>query len=123
MLPLTGTARIHLYRGPADMRKSFDGLAGLVRVAVAADLFGGGLFVFVNRRRTLVKILYWDRDGLAIWAKRLERGTFRMPQTDGQRAEISAGELSMLLEGITPLRVNRRWRPALPAGRCSSPRH
>lgn len=113
MIPLTGTARIHLYRGAADMRKSFDGLAGLARQAVGEDVFTAGLFVFVNRRRTLVKILYFDRDGWAIWAKRLERGTFRMPQSSGPRAEISAGELSMLLEGITPLRVNRRWRPAL----------
>lgn len=110
MLPLTGTARIYLYRGAVDLRKSFDGLAGLVRLQGETEVFGGGLFVFVNRRRTLVKILYWDRDGFAIWAKRLERGTFRMPRTDGRQAEISTGELSMLLEGITPLRVSRRWR-------------
>lgn len=109
MLALTGAARIYLYRGVTDLRKSFDGLAGLVRGEGLADVFGGGLFVFVNRRRTLVKILYWDRDGFAIWAKRLERGTYRMPRGEGTQAEISAGELAMLLEGITPLRVSRRW--------------
>jgi transposase len=110
MIPLTGTARIFLYREPADMRKSFDGLAGLVREHMKANVFSGNLFVFVNKRRKLVKILYWDRDGFALWAKRLERGTFRMPQSDTDRAELSTAELSMLLESITPLRVGRRYR-------------
>jgi len=110
MIPLTGTARIYLYREVADLRKSFDGLAGLVRAHMEADVFSGSLFVFVNRRRKLVKILYWDRDGLALWSKRLERGTFRVEQPGAGRAELSTAELSMLLEGITPLRMGRRYR-------------
>ncbi len=110
MIPLTGTARIFLYREPADMRKSFDGLSGLIREHMKTDVFSGNLFVFVNKRRKMVKILYWDRDGFALWAKRLERGTFRMPQTDTDRAELSTAELTMLLESITPLRVGRRYR-------------
>jgi len=109
MIPLAGAARIFLYRDPADMRKSFDGLAGLVREHMDADVFSGALFVFVNRRRKLVKILCWANDGFALWAKRLERGTFRLPTTGTGHAELTTAELSMLLEGITPLRVNRRY--------------
>lgn len=98
------------------MRKSYDGLSGLVREHFAASLFSGALFVFVNRRRTHVKVLYWDRDGPAIWAKRLERGTFGMPHGGTGGAEVCARDLFMLLEGITPLRLKRRYRrPELPA--------
>ena len=79
------------------------------------ELYSATFFVFVNRRRTLVKILYWDRDGLAVWAKRLERGTFRIPAAEEDRVELSAAELSMLLEGITPRRMNRRYRRDAPA--------
>jgi len=64
----------------------------------------------MNRRRKLVKILCWDRDGFALWSKRLEKGTFRMLQPSMEQAELSTAELSMLLEGITPLRVNRRYQ-------------
>lgn len=116
MIPLTGTARIFLYREPADMRKSFDGLSGLVRAHMQADVFSGSLFVFVNRRRKLVKILYWDRDGFALWSKRLEKGTFRIPQPGTDHAELNTAELSMLLEGITPLRVSRRYRRQVARG-------
>jgi len=68
------------------------------------------LFIFLNRRRDRVKILYWDSGGLALWYKRLERGRFRMPSGQEDMAvELSSAELSMLLEGITPLRVDRRY--------------
>jgi len=111
MMTLAGASRIWLYRGAADMRKSFDGLAGMVRTYIEEDLFSGALFVFVNRRRTLVKILFWQRDGWALYAKRLERGTYRMPASgDSPRLELSSADLAMLLEGITPQRVNRRYR-------------
>jgi transposase len=117
MIPLTGTARIFLYREAADLRKSFDGLAGLVRTHLREDVFSGSLFVFVNRRRRLVKILYWDRDGFALWSKRLERGTFRVPQLgQGGRVELSPADLTMLLESITPLRVGRRYRRRVVTG-------
>jgi transposase len=111
MFALTGTLRIYLYRGAADMRRSFDGLAGMVRSELHADPLAGGLFVFLNRRRTLVKMLYWDRDGLAILAKRLERGTFRIPPAAGPTAEIDGRHLALLLEGVTPRRLARRYQP------------
>jgi len=111
MLALSGALRIFLYRGPADMRKSYDGLAGLVRAELHDDPLSGALFVFCNRRRTMVKMLYFDRDGLAIWGKRLERGTFRIPPPDGPTAEIDRRHLTLLLEGVTPRRLARRYQP------------
>jgi transposase len=116
MIALTGTTRIFLYRGATDMRKGFDGLAGMVREHFAEDIFCGALFVFVNRRRNYVKILYWDRDGFAVWAKRLESGTFKLPVADSDGLELSAGELSMLLEGMTPVRITPRYRRPAVAG-------
>lgn len=109
MLALTGATRIYLYRGFADMRKSFDGLSGLVRSGLGGDPLDGSLFVFCNRRRTMVKMLYWDRDGYALWYKRLQRGTFRMPGTGGEDMEVDRRELTMMLEGVTPKRRNRRF--------------
>jgi transposase len=110
VLALTGATRIFLYRGAADMRKSFDGLSGLVRTELEADPLSGSLFVFCNRRRTMVKLLYWDRDGLALWYKRLEKGTFRLPTPATGAGEIDRRSLSMLLEGVTPRRLNRRYQ-------------
>lgn len=100
-----------LYRSSADMRKGFDGLSGMVEEYFSESLFSGALFIFLNRRRNRVKILYWDGGGLALWYKRLERGTFRMPSgREGTAVELSSQELAMLLEGITPLRVDRRYQ-------------
>jgi len=110
MIVFPGAIRIFLYRGATDMRKSFDGLSGLVRTHFRENVLSGSLFVFVNRRLTYTKILYWDGDGFAIWAKRLERGTFRLPASDVERVELSPPELSMLLEGIIPARISRRYR-------------
>lgn len=111
MIPVTGGTRMFLFRGRADMRKGFDGLSGMVEAHFSESLFSGALFIFVNRPRDRVKILYWDSGGLALWYKRLERGRFRMPEErEGEAVELSSAELSMLLEGITPLRVERRYR-------------
>ena len=112
MLTLAGAPRIWLYRNAADMRKSFDGLCGMVRVHIGEDLFSGAMFVFVNRRHTLVKVLCWQHDGWVLWAKRLERGTFRLPTAPAGtvRLELNSAGLAMLLEGITPQRINRRYR-------------
>jgi transposase len=116
MIPVTGGVRIFLYRGVSDLRRGFDGLSGMVRTHFGVDLFSGSLFVFVNRRRTYLKLLYWDRDGFAIWAKRLERGTFRIPAAPTERIELAPADMAMLLEGITPLRISRRYRRPATAG-------
>lgn len=120
MIPfVSGSMRIFLYRGATDMRRSFDGLSGMIEAHFSTSLMSGNLFVFVNRRRDRVKLLYFAGDGLLIVYKRLEVGTFRLPEGPSGEVELSTAELSMLLEGITPLRVSRRWerrRSAAQAG-------
>jgi transposase len=112
MIPVTGGTRMFLYQGLADMRKGFEGLSGMVEQHFSENLFSGSLFIFVNRRRNRVKILYWDHGGLALWYKRLERGRFQMPSDSPDASvELSSAEVSMLLEGITPLRVSQRYEP------------
>ena len=109
MLALTAATRIYLYRPACDMRKSFDGLCGLIRSELGADPLSGSLFVFCNRRRSMVKLLYWDRDGFAIWYKRLEQGTFNLPHILAQNGRIDRRQLSLLLEGVTPKKVSKRY--------------
>lgn len=114
MLNLPGELRVFVCIQPADMRRSFDGLCGMVESIVQQKPLSGHLFVFRNRNRDRLKILYWDRDGLAIWYKRLEQGTWQFPtdlkiaEKDG--VEISTGELSLLLGGIDLRSVQRRRR-------------
>ena len=110
MLNLAPPVRIWLCTQPTDMRKSFDTLAALVRQGLAQDPLSGSLFVFVGRRADRLKILYWDRDGYALWAKRLERGTFRPPAGVGGGVALSPAELAMLLEGIELGGARRRKR-------------
>ena len=95
------------------MRKSFDSLHTLVREHLDLDPFAGHLFVFASRRRDRVKILYWDRDGFAIWSKRLEEGTYAVPLGDdgeGNRREITAQELGAILSGFDLEQAKRRKR-------------
>jgi transposase len=94
------------------MRRGFDGLHALVTGAMQLDAFAGHLFVFANRRKDRIKILYWDRDGFAVWAKRLEEGTYAMPfgGEDEHRREITAQELGALLSGIDLSIAKRRKR-------------
>jgi transposase len=109
VLALTAATRIYLYRAPCDMRKSFDGLCGLIRSELGEDPLSGSLFVFLNRRRNMVKLLYWDRDGLALWYKRLERGCFSLPPTPSTHARIDRLQLTLLLEGVVARKVSRRY--------------
>jgi transposase len=97
---------------PTNLRRSFDGLAALVSGAFGRDVFEGDAFVFLNRRATQVRVLYWDGEGYCIWMKRLEAGTFRKLQGPGGQAllEVDAGELAMLLCGIDAASVKRRKR-------------
>jgi transposase len=112
MLSLPLPVRIFLCTRHADMRKSFDGLAQMVREFLGADPLSGHLFVFRNKRGDRVKLLYWDSDGLAIWYKRLEEGTFRFPAPaeKGDGVEIRAADLTMLLDGVDLNSVKRQKR-------------
>jgi transposase len=98
MIGLPATGRLLLRRVPTDMRKSFDGLGGLVRSEFGQDPSTGDVFIFLNRRRDLIKVLYWERDGFALWAKRLERGRFVLP--GGEGATLDRTALTLLLEGV-----------------------
>lgn len=112
MLSIASGTRIFLAAEPTDMRKGFDALQGLVTSVLEKDPLSGHLFLFINRRRDKLKILYWDTDGLAIWYRRLEQGTFQLPQLadDQKSAEMRSDELTMLLRGIDLQNVRRRKR-------------
>lgn len=97
--------RIFLRRGPTDMRKGINGLCGLVQSVFGRKASDGSLFIFIGRRRNLLKALYWDKDGFALWSKRLERGTFAVSKEGN--LEISRAELALLLEGVT-VQVKKR---------------
>ena len=103
--------RVFLCTSPADMRKGFDTLAAMVTEYLGYDPLSGHLFLFVGRSRDRIKILYWDRDGYALWYKRLEEGTFRLPSKNtGKSVELKASELAMLLAGIDLTSIRRRQR-------------
>ena len=116
MIGLAHGLKVFICTDPADMRRSFDGLSGMAENLMKQDPLGGHLFVFRNRNRDRLKILYWDRDGLAIWYKRLEKGTFQFPTDLIPKEEreisvkITAGDLSLLLGGIDLRSVHRRQR-------------
>ena len=112
MIGLPASVRVYLCTVPCDMRRSFDGLHGLVSSVMELDALAGHLFVFSNRKKDRVKIFYWDRDGFAIWSKRLEAGTYAMPfgKSEERRTEITAQELSALLSGIDLSQAQRRKR-------------
>jgi transposase len=114
MIHLPASVRVYLATSPCDMRRSFDGLHALVSAVLQLDAFAGHLFVFANRRRDRVKILYWDREGFAVWAKRLEEGTYAMPFSESGevRREITAQEFGALLSGIDPSQAKRHKRQA-----------
>jgi transposase len=120
MFGLSAAVRVYLAINPADMRRSFDGLSALVS-GLALDPLSGHLFVFVNKRRDRIKILYWDRDGLAVWAKRLERGTFRLPIVGADRLEMTTAELAALLAGIDLNTARRRVRYSRPGTPLQNP--
>jgi len=113
MLSFRPGVRIFISTEPTDMRKGFDGLSAIVEHGWGASPLSGDLFVFSNRRRTLLKLLYWDTDGYAIWYKRLEQGGFRIPSpTPEGRIELTTAKLAMILEGIdiTNTRKRKRYR-------------
>ena len=121
MFGLSAAVRVYFATEAADMRKSFDGLAALASDRLALDTLSGHLFVFLNKRRDRIKILYWDRDGMAVWAKRLERGTFRLPDATSGRVEMTTAELAALLAGIDLGTARRRVRYSRPSPLVQNP--
>jgi len=112
MLSLSPKTRIFVCTTPTDMRRQFDGLSALVTHALGKDALSGDYFVFLNRSRTICKILSWDRDGFVLLAKRVERGRFQSPEGRDSSAvtEIDAVTLSMILAGIDLASAKRRKR-------------
>ena len=118
----TAAIRFFVCTEPADMRRSFDGLSGMAENLMRQNPLSGHLFLFRNRNRDRLKILYWDRDGYVIWYKRLEEGGWQFPtdvkpaadDDDPPAAEITAEELSLLLGGIDLRSVHRRRRFKIP---------
>jgi transposase len=117
MIGLPHPVRVFLHAPATDLRKGFDALSGLVTTAFAQDPTSGHLFLFVNRRRDRIKILYWDRDGLAIWYKRLELGSFQLPAAprDAAAIELSSTQLALILSGIDLGSAHKRRRYERPA--------
>ncbi len=101
--------RVWLYARPTDMRKSYDGLSALVKNTLREDPLSGHLFVFINRKRTQMKVLYFDRSGYCIWAKRLEKGRFHYRDHGGDKAALDWTQLKLLLEGIQ-LKDSRQYK-------------
>lgn len=108
MLAISSNARIFFFQVPIDMRKGVETLSFLVEEHFSGQLLTGAYFVFVNRSKDKMKVLYWDSDGFAIWWKRLEKGSFRLTGT--QNNLIDRKEFFMLLEGITPERIQKRFK-------------
>ena len=100
MIGLPSGTRVWLAAGATDMRKGFDGLSAVVQTVLRHDPFSGHVFAFRGRRGDLVKLLWWDGDGLCLYAKRLERGRFVWPRSEQGIAVLTPAQLSMLLEGI-----------------------
>ena len=110
MIGLDQKRRYFLYAGVTDIRKSFDGLSGLVVNEMKGMLLSGDVFIFLNRRRNMIKLLVWDRSGFVIYYKRLEKGTFEVPTSDMDTLEIEWSQLVMILEGIVLKSVRKRKR-------------
>ncbi len=117
MINLPQSVRIFVHADSVDLRKSFDGLSGLVSEAFPnEDLLSGHLFLFLNKKRDRIKLLYWDDGGLAIWYKRLEAGSFQIPNrlTPGTAIELKSAQLAMLLSGIDLATARQRKRFQIP---------
>lgn len=112
MLSISNAYRYYLYLKAADMRKNFDGLSGIVNNEFSQNPISGDVFIFINRRRSQVKLLHWQGDGFAIYYKRLEKGTYELPcvKQESQIVKLKAHELILIIEGISLLSVKKRVR-------------
>ncbi len=122
MLSLSPSIRIFVHTEPTDMRKQFNGLHAIVMHSLEQDVMRGDYFVFFNRLKQRCKILYWDRDGLVVWAKRLERGRFQIPAgQEGELAvQVDGTTLVMILGGVDLKSVQRRKRYQVPSTPCTT---
>jgi transposase len=119
MLSLSPAIRIFVHAVPTDMRKHFNGLSAIVTHSFGMDVLRGDYFVFLNRVQNRCKILYWDRDGLVVWAKRLERGRFQLPSGRDAASlaiEVDAVTLAMMIGGVDLDSARRRKRYQAAAG-------
>lgn len=112
MLNLSSSIRIFVCVTPTDMRKQFDGLSAIVTHTFGHDVMTGDYFVFINRAKNRCKVLSWDRDGFALWAKRLERGRFQFPDAESGTVvtEVDTTTLAMMLGGVDLRSIKRRKR-------------
>lgn len=108
MLSISGSARIFFCKKAVDLRKGFEGLSAKVEEIFSTELTSGAYFVFLNERRNRMKVLYWDSDGLVIWYKRLEKGSFS--KKDLEEGMIGRREFLMMLEGVVPRRFQNRYK-------------
>lgn len=106
MLSLSSQTRVFMWGASIDLRKGFEGLSALVESHFPQQLFTGAYFAFVNRASNRIKVLYWDVDGLAIWCKRLEKGTFSKKMA---KEEMSRRDFFLLLEGVIPKKTTPRF--------------
>ena len=124
MIALPSQIRVFLYRLPTDMRKSFNGLVALTESALKQDPLSGSLFVFVNRRRDRIKILYWGQTGFCIWYQQLQRGTYQLPSEESlqeqETIEVTRSQLSLILDGIDLSSARQRRRFQLSRARLAS---
>lgn len=111
MLSISNTCRYFLYRAPCDMRFGIYSLAGLVRNELGHDPLSGDVFIFIGKRANQVRLLQWDRDGFAMYIKKLERGTFEWPL--GDQPAITSHQLTLLMEGVVlkTVRLRKRLTP------------
>jgi len=124
MLSFSSQTRVFLARDAVDMRKSFNGLIGLTESVLEQDPLSGHLFVFINRRRDRIKLLYWGGTGFCIWYQQLEQGGYQLPDVtaadERKGIEITATQLSLILDGVDLSSVRQRPRYRLPVDRAST---
>jgi len=110
MFTLSSSHRFHLYSQPTDMRKSFDGLSGLVNNVLDRNLFHGDVFIFINKRRDKIKLLHWQGISFTLYYKRLEKGTFELPQYDDtvKSIALSYTQMVMIVDGLTVSNIHKR---------------
>lgn len=110
MFALNDSQKFYLYEKPTDMRKGFNGLSGLVRTGMQRNPLSGEIFIFVNKKRNLMKLLHWQAGGFVLYYKRLEKGTFKIPKSTQKTIPISYTELAMIIAGISIKTIHKNKR-------------